>query len=148
MYCKNCGREIPDQAVICVGCGVSAGTGSKYCSNCGKETNENAAVCLACGCELERGDNGKTSKKEKKTALLFALFIGQWGIHEFYLGYHTRGIIRVIAFFLFLVLFFLFNDPLQTIGALGIMGLNVWTIIEIIQIARGKMKDAKGNDLS
>ena len=26
----------------------------KFCSNCGKEINENAVVCLGCGCAIEK----------------------------------------------------------------------------------------------
>lgn len=148
MFCKNCGKEIPDQAAVCISCGVTVGTGSKYCSFCGAETKENAAICLACGCALDKEDSRKKSEKTKITALLFALCLGNLGIHEFYLGYQTRGIIKIIANFLFVGLFFLFDDPLMTIGALGFMGILVWTIVEAVQIYTGKMKDAEGNELS
>ncbi|MGL4623921.1 MAG: zinc-ribbon domain-containing protein [Culicoidibacterales bacterium] len=28
MYCKNCGKEIDDNAVVCVNCGVATGNGT------------------------------------------------------------------------------------------------------------------------
>ena len=37
MFCKNCGKEIMPNAVICVGCGVKVGDGSNYCANCGQQ---------------------------------------------------------------------------------------------------------------
>jgi len=52
MYCRNCGSEMNQNAVVCVKCGVSTGTGNAYCPHCGKETAPIAAVCLSCGCSL------------------------------------------------------------------------------------------------
>lgn len=52
MYCKNCGREIDNRAVVCVHCGVKAGTGTRYCKNCGAQTNPCAVICVNCGCSL------------------------------------------------------------------------------------------------
>ena len=36
-------------AVICVKCGVKAGTGNRFCPNCGRETIPEAAACTNCG---------------------------------------------------------------------------------------------------
>ena len=64
--------------------------------------------------------------KSKSTALVISIFLGELGIDRFYLGYTGLGIIKLI-----------------TAGGFGI-----WWIIDIIKIATGKMKDAKGNDLA
>jgi len=64
--------------------------------------------------------------KSKSTALVISIFLGELGIDRFYLGYTGLGIIKLI-----------------TVGGFGI-----WWIIDIIKIATGKMKDAKGNDLA
>ena len=37
MYCRNCGNEMHDEAVVCVKCGVPAGKGTSYCPHCGAE---------------------------------------------------------------------------------------------------------------
>ena len=52
MYCKNCGSEINNNAVVCVKCGVKAGTGNRFCPSCGAPSNPDAVVCVKCGCSL------------------------------------------------------------------------------------------------
>jgi hypothetical protein len=51
-YCRNCGNGLPDQAVVCVNCGVTPGTGANFCHNCGAQTAAAAAVCVRCGVAL------------------------------------------------------------------------------------------------
>ena len=53
MYCRNCGNEIHDAAVICVKCGVPAGKGKGFCQTCGEAVGEEAMVCLKCGSPIE-----------------------------------------------------------------------------------------------
>ena len=52
MYCRNCGKEIAEQAVICISCGCSPLAGKKYCQNCAAETDPSAVVCVKCGVKL------------------------------------------------------------------------------------------------
>ena len=59
------------------------------------------------------------------TALVLSIFLGGLGIDRFYLGYTGLGVVKLI-----------------TCGAGGI-----WSLIDIILIATGKMKDVDGNDL-
>ena len=33
---------------------------AKFCSNCGKEVNENAVICVNCGCSLEGKTNAQS----------------------------------------------------------------------------------------
>ena len=49
MYCRNCGNEMHNEAVVCVKCGVPAGKGNSYCSNCGAEVAAEAVMCPVCG---------------------------------------------------------------------------------------------------
>jgi len=64
--------------------------------------------------------------KSKTTALIISILLGELGIDRFYLGYTGLGILKLI-----------------TAGGCGI-----WWIIDIISIATGKMKDARGNALA
>ena len=48
MYCKNCGAELNENAVVCTKCGVLVGEGNKFCPNCGAEPDPLAAICVKC----------------------------------------------------------------------------------------------------
>ncbi|MGN0867806.1 MAG: TM2 domain-containing protein [Oligosphaeraceae bacterium] len=52
MFCTSCGRELGNNASLCVHCGVLCGTAKKFCATCGKPVFENQAICLGCGCAL------------------------------------------------------------------------------------------------
>ncbi len=133
MYCKNCGKEMNENQEICLSCGVKKGEGSKFCQNCGKETAPGAAVCLNCGIAL---NNTASSQKEKLIAGLLAIFLGEFGIHNFYLGYTKKAIIQLVICILGSFLF-----------GLGTLAVWIWAIIEAVQIFQGKITDANGNPL-
>ncbi len=92
MYCRNCGKEILDSAVVCVNCGVIVREGTKYCNICGAESNPNAAFCIKCGSRL----SGKLMRS-KIVAGVLGLLLGGLGVHRFYLGYVGIGIIQIIV---------------------------------------------------
>ena len=64
--------------------------------------------------------------KSKTTALILSILVGTLGVDRFYLGYTGLGIAKLL-----------------TAGGCGI-----WWLIDLIQIATGKMKDANGNELT
>jgi TM2 domain-containing membrane protein YozV len=66
-----------------------------------------------------------SSPKSKVTAALLCWFLGILGIHRFYLGYTTIGIIQLLT----------------------AAGCGVWAIIDFILILTGGLKDSDGNDL-
>lgn len=93
MYCRNCGKEIDDKAFVCVHCGVLPKVEKKYCQNCGQTTEMNQVVCTKCGVRLANAHR----EKSKIIAGLFAILLGGFGAHKFYLGYTTEGIITLIV---------------------------------------------------
>jgi TM2 domain-containing membrane protein YozV/ribosomal protein L40E len=121
MFCRNCGNEVSDKAVLCVACGTPPRAGSKFCYNCKASTYPDATVCMKCGVAINRG----RGSKDWLTTLLLAIFLGGCGVHRFYTGHIGTGIAQLF-----------------TLGGCGI-----WTLIDIIQIATGNFKDAKGNKL-
>lgn len=126
MYCKNCGNAMDPNAAICVQCGCAKGVGANYCYNCGQPTVPGAAACTSCGVAL---NNVTAASKSKMTAGLLGIFLGGWGVHNFYLGYTGKAIGQIVLTFCF--------------GAGAI-----WGLIEGILILTGKIdKDAKGNPL-
>lgn len=125
MFCKNCGKEVMQNAVICVGCGVKVGDGVNFCMNCGNQIAPNANVCTTCGCATNNILPG-TQRKSKMTAGLLGIFLGGWGIHNFYLGYTGKAIGQIVLTFCF------------GIGA-------IWGFIEGIMILCGSIStDANG----
>lgn len=53
MYCRFCGNQISDKAVICVRCKNKPLLGRSYCQNCGASTTQQQAVCAKCGVKLQ-----------------------------------------------------------------------------------------------
>ncbi|SDH45952.1 TM2 domain-containing membrane protein YozV [Myroides phaeus] len=56
------------------------------------------------------GNNGKPIDNKKMAAGLLGIFLGPWGVHKFYLGYSTEGIIQILI-------------TLFSCGTLGILGI-------------------------
>lgn len=102
MFCKNCGKEINDNAAICVHCGawvnenqapqvsqpqevqapqaeqapVEQKQATVYCRNCGKEINVNAAICVHCGAWAKENAQAQAQpQKEAKNGMAIAGFV-------------------------------------------------------------------------
>ena len=147
MICKNCGNEIPE--------------GSKFCPACGKEAENTAG-------------EGAVSKKSRTEAMLFGIFFGSIGVHNFYLGQVGKGIAKIlltvfgsifcsVGFTKMMLLAFrilrsgwYYDTPYSTLldcflamlGSCMILGATIWSLVEWILIASGKAKDSKGLPVS
>lgn len=141
MFCRNCGEQYPtDQAVICVKCGTPKGQGTNFCANCGKPVNPMSVVCMNCGVALQ--NVSQYQAKSKMAAGLLGIFLGGFGVHNFYLGYTTKAVIQLVGSILGIILSCIF------IGIFVVMGMSIWGLIEGIMILCGKIdKDAKGTPL-
>lgn len=64
--------------------------------------------------------------KNKTTALILSILLGEIGVDRFYMGYIGLGILKLI-----------------TVGGFGI-----WWLIDIIMIATGKLKTKNGEELA
>ena len=102
-------------------------------------------------------------RKSKLVAGLLGIFLGSYGVHNFYLGYTQKGLIQVIASLgsiaLSVVLWII--SGLLSVVFIGFLimpiafildfvptGIWVWGLIEGIMILSGNInKDAKGNPL-
>ena len=121
MYCRNCGNEVSEKAVMCVACGVPPKAGNKFCYNCKAPTDPNAKICMKCGVPLGADAEGK----DWLTTLLLCIFLGGLGIHRFYTGHTGIAIAQLF-----------------TAGGCGI-----WTLIDLIKIATDNFTDVNGNKL-
>lgn len=74
--------------------------------------------------EMAQDPEPETNGKSQLVALILAILVGGLGIHRFYLGYTSIGIIQLL-----------------TLGGCGI-----WALIDLIRIATGDLKPADGSD--
>ena len=53
----------------------------KFCTNCGKEVNENAVICVNCGCALAQNGAQQRIENDQKnlTRFLLTFFLGWIG---------------------------------------------------------------------
>ena len=134
MHCIHCGQSISENDVFCSYCGTRIQPEAYYCANCGKEILHENAVCLHCGYHNEA--NHRTYKvKSKIVAGVLGIVFGGWGIHNFYLGYSSKGIIQLMCTFL----------GIWTFGISSTISV-LWGLVEGIMILTGHI-DKDGNDL-
>ena len=129
-------------AAVCIKCGCAKGTGTAFCPNCGNPTAPGAAVCLNCGIGLANTQVAGADAKSKLTAGLLGIFLGAYGVHNFYLGYTTKAVIQLVASIVGIIL------SCIGIGAFIVAGIGIWGVVEGVLILTGKIdKDGKGNPL-
>lgn len=65
---------------------------TKYCVNCGGQIDARAEICVRCGVRQPGKERaGKISRR--MAAALFAILLGTFGVHRFYLGQIGWGIL-------------------------------------------------------
>ena len=142
MYCRNCGKEVAEQAAFCVACGVPPKSGTNFCHNCGSQTDAAAQFCAKCGAPLvpaamQSGAPFDPTLKSKLAAGLLGIFLGALGIHRFYLGYTGIGVAQLVLALLGIV-----TCGITTIAA------GIWGLVEGILILTGSInRDAWGKPL-
>lgn len=121
---------------------------SKFCTNCGQELEDNVSFCLNCGKEINSSKNKEESSKvnnsgvsntnvpkSKIAAGLLGIFLGSFGVHNFYLGYTSKAVAQLLI----------------TVLSCGILSFvsGIWALVEGIMILTGSINvDAEGNQLS
>ena len=98
-YCTNCGNEVHERAVACPKCGVPPQLEKNHCNNCGEKLqNPNQVLCTKCGVSIgkteqttpapavQSASQGSGQSLNRQTFILFAIFFGWLGIHNFYAG--------------------------------------------------------------
>ena len=130
MVCRNCGNEMDPQAAICVKCGVPAGQGQNFCPHCGAASAPGAAVCTQCGVAFAQPVPAG-AQKSKMAAGLLGIFLGAFGVHNFYLGYTGKAVAQLLI-------------SVLSCGVLAVAS-EIWGLVEGIQILTGSIAtDAKG----
>ncbi|TYC03115.1 MAG: TM2 domain-containing protein [Kosmotoga sp.] len=78
MYCPHCGKQIPDNADVCVHCG-------RFVKDYGRSYHDQ---------QIRKSFPGQ---KSKIAAGLLGIFLGGIGVHRFYLGFTGIGIAQIIV---------------------------------------------------
>ena len=108
---------------------------ARFCHNCGSELNDEQDICLRCGIRVKKESlNNNPNAKSKLAAGLFGIFLGCFGVHNFYLGYTGKAVAQLLI-------------TILSCGLLsGISG--IWGLIEGVLILTDSIdKDASGNSL-
>lgn len=141
MFCRNCGSQYTtDEAVMCVNCGTQKGMGVNFCPACGQQTPPGTMVCLHCGVGFE--NYAAKSDKSKMAAGLLGIFLGCFGVHNFYLGYTSKAVIQLVISVVGILL------SCCTLGlSVFLMFIPaIWGLVEGIMLLTGSIKtDGKGN---
>ena len=168
MYiCRHCGLEYKtDEAVMCPRCQAPKGKGGNFCPFCGTQVTPEQKICMNCGIEMD--SYGATAVKSKIAAGLLGIFLGSYGVHNFYLGYIKKAVIQLVGTIVGYILYFVgivsavtvvdsyyyADSALITAGLMIILccilllGVRIWTFVEAILILCGKIKkDGKGRSL-
>lgn len=112
-YCSNCGKELEK--------------GAEFCGNCGKKITENKV-------KVEGEIVGNSQPKSKIAAGLLGIFLGCFGVHNFYLGYTGKAVAQLLI----------------TVLSCFVLSFAsaIWGLIEGILILTGTINvDAEGNRL-
>lgn len=121
MFCKICGREIPDGKELCDDCASR----NQY-----QQQNNSTYTQPAQGPVV----NNNPQAKSKLCAGLLGIFLGSFGVHNFYLGFYGKAIAQLLI----TVLSCFILAPVSA----------TWALIEGIMILCGSMNtDANGMQL-
>jgi TM2 domain-containing membrane protein YozV len=135
MFCSNCGKENPDTAKFCAGCGkpiaeaaAAAPPAQQTIINMAPTPQAAPAAPAAAG----------ISPKSKTAAALLAFFLGQLGIHRFYAGKVGTGIVMLLLTIIG------YATIAFVVGFFVLAAVGIWILVDFIMILMGKFKDKNG----
>ena len=169
MYiCRHCGLEYKtDEAVMCPRCQAPKGKGNNFCPFCGEQVTPEQKICMNCGVEME--NYGAIAVKSMVAAGLLAIFLGSYGVHNFYLGYIKKAVIQLVSVIVGIIAYVgslvalvavtesysysstsasLMVVLILLVCIILIIGVRIWSFVEGILILCGKINtDGKGRSL-
>ena len=142
MYCRNCGKRVDDDRELCEECEAKLKTEVvdekekvEVVEEVKEEQTQNTnTTTQANNTTTTTTANTTASSKSKIAAGLFGIFLGTFGVHNFYLGFTGKAVAQLLIS----VLSCGFLAPVSSI----------WGLIEGILILAGDQQtDANGNPL-
>jgi len=108
------------------------GLDEMFCSTCGEIIKKEAEICPKCGVRQKNpptliSNDPNASEKSRLVAFLLCTFLGGLGIHRFYVGKVTSGIMQILF---------------------GWATLFIWVLVDWIMILSGSFKDKEGKEIS
>lgn len=121
MFCKQCGKPIDD--------------GQELCEDCKKTANaNNQGSTQTVNVNSENTGNVNPQAKSKLAAGLLGIFLGAFGVHNFYLGYTGKAVAQLLI----------------TVLSCGFLSFasGIWGLVEGILLLTGSINvDGNGNPL-
>lgn len=135
MFCKQCGKPIDDGQELCEECKVAGTTTAQADQTAGQQTQAQAEQPqYQQQPQYNAAPNVSSSQKSKIAAGLLGIFLGSFGVHNFYLGYTGKAVAQLLL-------------SLLSCGLLSWVS-SIWGLIEGILIISGSIdKDGQGNPL-
>ena len=94
-------------------------------------------------CTYCSGSTAAGTIKSKLVAGLLGIFLGTFGVHNFYLGYTGKAITQLVLTIVGYIL------CCVVVGIFLVIGIWIWSLVEAIMILTGKINvDGKGNPLA
>lgn len=100
-FCKHCGKQISEQAVVCPICGCQVEELHKQDSNQPIIINNNNVSSSSASAVAVSSSAPLGKAKSKWVAFFLCLFLGYFGIHKFYEGKVGMGILYLCTAGLF-----------------------------------------------
>lgn len=130
MFCKQCGKPIDDGQDLCEDCkATNANQNTANNQQYSQPQNNNVNYN-----NYNNNNNNNSNGKSKIAAGLLGIFLGAFGVHNFYLGYTGKAVAQLLI----------------TILSCGFLAFasSLWGLIEGILILTGSINtDAQGNPL-
>jgi len=149
IFCPSCGSIIKKEAELCPKCGVPKSkwrtAEEVFCTSCGEKIKRDAEICPKCGVRQIIGTSQTSSSAKAKWGIAgcLAFFLGNAGVHRFYVGKVGLGILTVLIMVFSMIL--LSSRKTEALGYVIVAGLTIWSLIDFFLILGNKYKDKSGN---
>ena len=134
MNCPYCQYPLQDDEQFCPHCGEKIDRERENCPNCGAKISPFETICHQCGYHIPKEEIKDTLPKSRRVAIILGVLCGSIGVHNFYLGYTSKGFIQLVLFFL----------GFFTIGITSTIAL-IWGLMDVVHLFNGKI-DRDGDD--